>query len=92
MAKREQMSPTNLQAAIQEEQNRLYLFLHDQMSPKLMGMAFFVESFAARLRVQLEAAKEAARSDGFSMMYLTKCTFYSIRLRCDKIRSSIGRP
>jgi hypothetical protein len=44
LAKREQMSPSNLQAAIQEEQNRLYRFLHDRMSPKIMEMAFLVET------------------------------------------------
>ena len=44
VAKREQMSPSNLQAAIQEEQNRLYRFLHDRMSPKIMEMAFLVET------------------------------------------------
>jgi signal transduction histidine kinase len=51
------MSQANLQAAIQEEQNRLYRFLHDRMSPKIMEVAFLVENLAADLETtQLDAA------------------------------------
>jgi signal transduction histidine kinase len=57
VAKREQMSQANLQAAIQEEQNRFYRFLHDRMSPKIMDVAFLVENLAADLETtQLDAA------------------------------------
>jgi hypothetical protein len=77
VAKREQMSPSNLQAAIQEEQNRLYRFLHDRMSPKIMEVAFLVENLAADLETaQLEvAAKEVEKirrllSDVFDEMHL----------------------
>jgi signal transduction histidine kinase len=84
VAKREQMSPSNLQAAIQEEQNRLYRFLHDRMSPKIMEMAFLVENLAADLETaQLEvAAKEVEKirrllSDVFDEMHLLFAAPYS---------------
>jgi signal transduction histidine kinase len=71
------MSPSNLQAAIQEEQNRLYRFLHDRMSPKIMEVAFLVENLAADLETaQVEvAAKEVEKirrllSDVFDEMHL----------------------
>jgi hypothetical protein len=77
VAKREQLSPSNLQAAIQEEQNRSYRFLHDRMSPKIMEVAFLVENLAADLETgQLEAAaKEVEKvrrvlSDVFDEMHL----------------------
>jgi signal transduction histidine kinase len=60
VAKREQMSASESQAAIQEEQNRLYRFLHDRVSPHLMAIAFLAESLAKKLETtQPEAAKEA---------------------------------
>jgi len=60
VAKREQMPPSELQAAIQEEQNRLYRFLHDRVSPHLMAIAFQAEGLAKKLEnTQPEAAKEA---------------------------------
>jgi hypothetical protein len=76
VAKREQMSPSNLEAAIQEEQNRLYRFLHDRMSPKIMEVAFLVESLIADLETaQPETAKEVEKirqlvGDVFDEMHL----------------------
>jgi len=76
VAKREQMPPSNLEAAIQEEQNRLYRFLHDRMSPKIMEAAFLVESLIADLETaQPETAKEVEKirqllGDVFDEMHL----------------------
>jgi len=77
MAKREQMSQPNLQAAIQAEQNRLYRFLHDRMSPKVMEVAFLVENLAADLETAHPdaAAKEVEKirqllGDVFDEMHL----------------------
>jgi signal transduction histidine kinase len=57
-----QASPRQLQGTIQEEQNQLYQFLHDRMSPRLMAMAFLTERLAAHLETaQPEAAEEAAK-------------------------------
>jgi signal transduction histidine kinase len=43
------MSQANSQAVIQEEQNRLFRFLHDRMSPQVMEVAFVVETLVADL-------------------------------------------
>jgi hypothetical protein len=71
------MSQANLQAAIQKEQNRLYRFLQDRMSPKIMEVAFLLESLAADLETtQLDAAaKEVEKirqllGDVFDEMHL----------------------
>ena len=63
-------------AAVEEEKTRFYRFLHDQMSPRLMAMAFLAESLAARLETtEPEAAEEATKirrllGDVFDQMHL----------------------
>ncbi|HXO95675.1 MAG TPA: hypothetical protein VN857_03760 [Chthoniobacterales bacterium] len=46
-----QVSQISLEAAVRKEQNRLYRFLHDRMSPNLMAVAFLAESLAGRSQV-----------------------------------------
>jgi signal transduction histidine kinase len=56
-----QVFQSSLAAAVDDERNRLYRFLHDRMSPRLMAVAFLAESLAERLgTTQPEAAEEAA--------------------------------
>jgi signal transduction histidine kinase len=56
-----QVSQSNLEAAVEQEQNRLYRFLHDRLSPRFMAMAFLTESLAGRLEtLQPEAAEDVA--------------------------------
>jgi signal transduction histidine kinase len=71
-----QVFQSSLAAAVEEERTRLYRFLHDRMSPRLMAVAFLAESLAGRLEnAQPEAAQEAATirrllGDVFDKMHL----------------------
>src|SRR5260221_4338873 len=44
-----QVSQISLEVAVREEQNRLYGFLHDRMSPNLMAVGFFGGNPARRV-------------------------------------------
>jgi hypothetical protein len=71
-----QVFQRTLTATVEKERIRFYRFMHDQISPALMSLAFSAESLAARLEeVQPEAAGEAVKmrrllGDVFDKMHL----------------------
>jgi signal transduction histidine kinase len=55
-------NPAALEAAVEQERNRLCRFLHDRLSPRLVAMAFLIKTLAGRLETsQPEAVEEVAK-------------------------------